>query len=476
MPGSLGAPEVLVFATVFVGGLALPVIALSMIASARGQTQAYVVWGLLSWLGVLMGFLTVPQRRLESPQETTPFGSEGPATPPAVRAESRRSPTPSFGAGIHNEANLAWVSCQRCDNGNPPGSHFCSSCGRPLARIAAPLEGGNRENRHLRTGQVVLGSVFAVLVILVSGIGIYLKFADDDEPPLRSVLLTVDDFPPGWRELIESDASAADPAEACDPGSPPGEKSRVETGDFYESDGVIAVWQIVIQFGTAAEADASVGRARDWGPCLVDAIQSGAFDDDVTSLSDASFVAVQLSPIGRRSEAYLFTVAARSGKEGRVQYLSMVYFSVGKRASSLSMFSDGFEPDFAFLESLALRAAAKAAGVASESLPKVAASKNVQPSVLPVKMAPGASWSADDINWDKPVQEQGCKANSSAVQDGIFWCTPSRPASESGGAPHFPYCEPTGEMRSNRSGKTEPGFDCYWFVSGKTWDSFPPQP
>jgi len=51
--GALGAAELLILLL----GLALPFGVLGMVASRRGQSAAYVLWGLLSWLGVIIGLL-----------------------------------------------------------------------------------------------------------------------------------------------------------------------------------------------------------------------------------------------------------------------------------------------------------------------------------------------------------------------------------------------------------------------------------
>ena len=53
MLGSLGVPELLIIAIVF----ALPVGVLWKVAVARGQSRAYAFWGILGWLGLIIGLL-----------------------------------------------------------------------------------------------------------------------------------------------------------------------------------------------------------------------------------------------------------------------------------------------------------------------------------------------------------------------------------------------------------------------------------
>jgi hypothetical protein len=217
------------------------------------------------------------------------------------------------------------------------------------------------------------GSAFGGFSLFVIVLGILLQNSGDDDPPLRTVALTVADFPPGWREHIESGGGAADdPATACDPGAAQGETARVRTGSFYGPDEKVDVWQTVVSFGSVADAEASVGGVRNWGPCLIRAIRSGAFDDGETAFSDASFDAVQVPPVGRRSEAYMFTVTATVGREAHLQFLAVVYFSVGTRASAVFMGTVGAPPDQGFQEAVALRAAAKVGGTAGKDLPSVA--------------------------------------------------------------------------------------------------------
>jgi hypothetical protein len=51
--GSLGAPEVVIVLLVF----ALPIFILWKVASARGQTHAYALWGILGFVGLIVGLL-----------------------------------------------------------------------------------------------------------------------------------------------------------------------------------------------------------------------------------------------------------------------------------------------------------------------------------------------------------------------------------------------------------------------------------
>lgn len=51
--GALGAPELLILFLFF----GIPFIVLGMVASRRGQSMAYMLWGFLGLLGVIIGLL-----------------------------------------------------------------------------------------------------------------------------------------------------------------------------------------------------------------------------------------------------------------------------------------------------------------------------------------------------------------------------------------------------------------------------------
>lgn len=53
MFGSLGAPELIII-LVFFG---IPFVVLWKVATARSQSTAYVLWGFLGWLGLIIGLL-----------------------------------------------------------------------------------------------------------------------------------------------------------------------------------------------------------------------------------------------------------------------------------------------------------------------------------------------------------------------------------------------------------------------------------
>ncbi|KAA0239478.1 hypothetical protein EDM76_03255, partial [bacterium] len=73
--------------------------------------------------------------------------------------------------------------------------------------------------------------------------------------------------------------------------------------------------------------------------------------------------------------------------EAVVTYLAVVYFSVGKRASALFMFTVGAPPDNDFLQAVVLRAAAKLGERTGKELPPVAANQSKRPEIASLKAA-----------------------------------------------------------------------------------------
>ena len=53
MFGNLGVPEIIIILLFF----GVPFIVLWKVAQARGQSAAYTLWGLLGWLGLIIGLL-----------------------------------------------------------------------------------------------------------------------------------------------------------------------------------------------------------------------------------------------------------------------------------------------------------------------------------------------------------------------------------------------------------------------------------
>jgi hypothetical protein len=177
------------------------------------------------------------------------------------------------------------------------------------------------------------------------------------------MLLTVDDFPEGWRAATETNDDA--PADQCNADDEfPGREGRAESGDFAFADNQTSVSEIVVVFDTASNASAGVDEFESNVACFVETVNSGARDGGGVVLSDARWERVPFEDLGSETRAYRveFLVTGNSSEEGPGEqraFLDVVAVVDGRIGYSLTTFKPGAPFDVETLLQLARTAEAK---------------------------------------------------------------------------------------------------------------------
>lgn len=181
----------------------------------------------------------------------------------------------------------------------------------------------------------------------------------DEDELAKSLLLTVDDFPVGWREVAASDSDEESPLDRClfEHGE---EVGRAESGDFDDGDWEISNRVVIFADTVTPQPEDFLASLQ----CAVDAFNDGEADFDDIEYMDASVGTMSFPPHGDGQYAYRIEVRAKQkgasgfGSEASI-YIDMVAVFDGRlttQVMGLSLFSP---VDAAFMVDLVGKATAK---------------------------------------------------------------------------------------------------------------------
>jgi hypothetical protein len=162
----------------------------------------------------------------------------------------------------------------------------------------------------------------------------------------ESLLLTVDDFPPGWAEApLDESETADEQLEECDQESD-GKTGEAQSEDFSDNDTREISQQLAV-FTSPDEVGAALDQAESQLECLRDAVLDGAIDTDQASVTDASLGAVSFREFGDRTDAYRLTLVFEAEGNEVIDeaevYLDAVYVLVDRVGFGILAF-DVFSP------------------------------------------------------------------------------------------------------------------------------------
>lgn len=155
-----------------------------------------------------------------------------------------------------------------------------------------------------------------------------------DQAQAESLVLTLADFPSGWKQKPPKD-DVPGPLDACDPGDSPGRTGLSEPPDFALGDDSVA--NAVALFGSKQAASASLDRIRPQADCMVAAIKSGAVDSAQLTAVDAAVEPLKVPAMGDRTEAHRVTITFKqlpSNVEVAVT-IDLVFVAKGRAGFSL---------------------------------------------------------------------------------------------------------------------------------------------
>ncbi len=143
-------------------------------------------------------------------------------------------------------------------------------------------------------------------------------------------LLTLDDFPDGWKKRTLRQADGTDPA--CD--DPPAVAGRAEAD--FESEVRKSVSHSVVVFQNEASAQAYSEWAKQGHRCFAQAIEEGKLDTNGTTFSDPDFEPVDLTGVADGLTAEVLRYDMRSGIAPASSVVTL-YIEGHRRASSFSL-------------------------------------------------------------------------------------------------------------------------------------------
>jgi hypothetical protein len=177
----------------------------------------------------------------------------------------------------------------------------------------------------------------------------------------KAALLTANDFPAGWTESPRD--SSQNPLSQCDPGRPPSETGRAESGEFSQ-DGTASTTETVGLFDTPQQVQASLTQIPALGDCVVKAVKGGALDTSEYSVTDASFEPLSFASLGDQSQAYraklMIKLKNQSGPASQATaYIDLLYVLSGRGGFQLEASNVEMPFDASRLQDVANKALAK---------------------------------------------------------------------------------------------------------------------
>lgn len=154
----------------------------------------------------------------------------------------------------------------------------------------------------------------------------------NEEALAKSMLLTLDAFPLGWTETPSSSNTSL--LDKCQPGEPPGQTARAETGNFSRG-GAASISETIVLFDTPEHVSGALDTLEPALTCAIKIIADGGLDDASYAFSMPSLSSLAFPKLGDRTSAFRirFHVKAKGqtgpDSEGDA-YLDTAYLQVGR--------------------------------------------------------------------------------------------------------------------------------------------------